>query len=93
MHNATTAVQSKGEAATETFVNKREIGQRLKVGSRKTAAFVTEDWWPAPIELSPRVLRWRWSEIVQALTERAPRRTERREPPQLAAARADRAAA
>lgn len=75
------------------FVNKKQIAQRLGVGSRKAAELVTADYWPAPIELAPRVLRWRWSEIEQALSTRAPRRVERQEPVPLRSAREHRSVA
>jgi predicted DNA-binding transcriptional regulator AlpA len=75
------------EAATSRspsdYVSKKEIAQRLKIGTRKTAELTTADFWPAAIELAPRILRWSWSEIERALAERAPRRTERREPEAL----------
>jgi predicted DNA-binding transcriptional regulator AlpA len=74
------------------WVTKIEIARRLKIGPRNAAELVKAAYWPAAFELSPRVLRWRWSEIEAALAEHAPRRTERQEPPQLAAARAKRKA-
>jgi hypothetical protein len=84
------------DSATSSFISdwvtKIEIARRLKVGQRKAAELVTLPWWPAPRELSPRVLRWSWREIEHALNERAPRRTERNEPEALRAARAKRQA-
>lgn len=93
MHPATPSPQPRTQSldATRTYVSdwvsKIEIARRLKVGQRKAAELVKLPYWPAPRELSPRILRWRWSEIEAALAERAPLRTERHEPQHLAAAR------
>jgi len=88
MQQGTTAsAGSSRTTAASDFVNKRQIAERLGVGTRKASDLVKAEYWPAPIELAPRVLRWRWSEIEMALAERAPRCTERHEPEALRAAR------
>lgn len=93
MEHTTQSTQPRTQSPVSTrdfisdWVTKAEIARRLKVGQRKAAELIKADYWPAPRELSPRVLRWRWSEIEVALAERAPRRAERLEPQHLAAAR------
>jgi predicted DNA-binding transcriptional regulator AlpA len=59
----------------------------LGVSERSTYQVTTEDWFPSPIQLGERILRWRLEEVLAALACRAPRRAACSEPQQLAAAR------
>jgi len=65
----------------------------LLVSPRKGAEIIKEDWFPAGIQLGARCRRWSRSEVVAAVTARAPRQRVQEEPAQLVAARAERRAA
>lgn len=72
------------------IVSKKDIAARLGVSDRSAADVISAPWFPKPMVLGPRVLRWRWAEIEQALATQAPRQTERAEPARLKAAREQR---
>lgn len=70
-----------------------EVRQKLGVSARKARYLIAEAWFPDPIELGPRCLRWVDAEIDEALAARAPRRPEpASEPAQLLAGKKKRAA-
>lgn len=69
------------------LLNFREAAALLGVSVRSFHALRAESWFPPPLELGPRLLRWRRAELVQALAEKAPRQLFRAEPEQLASAR------
>lgn len=69
------------------LLNFREAAALLGVSVRSFHMLRAESWFPTPLELGPRLLRWRRAELVQALAEKAPRQVSRAEPPHLANAR------
>ena len=75
------------------LVSKKQIAQRLGVSERTAAAITGEAYFPQPIVIAPRVLRWRWAEIETALATKAPRRAVLTEPGELKRAREQRTAA
>lgn len=58
------------------------VREKLDVSERQARYLVAEPWFPRPLELGPRCLRWIESEIDDALAERAPRRVEPAPEPQ-----------
>lgn len=70
------------------LLTEREAAALLGVGPRKFHQLRTEAWLPAAIELGPRALRWSRSELLTALSTRAPRRTVQAEPQHFQQARA-----
>lgn len=69
------------------LLNFRQGAELLGISIRSFHQLRAEPWFPAPLELGPRLLRWRRSELLEALASRAPRQTQRAEPAQLATAR------
>jgi predicted DNA-binding transcriptional regulator AlpA len=63
----------------------------IGVSERKFAQLRHEAWFPKPIELGPRALRWNRVEVLEAVSRQAPRASLGREPAQLKAGRARRA--
>jgi hypothetical protein len=60
----------------------------LDVSPRKGADIIKQPWFPESISLGgPRTRKWNRQEVIEAITNRAPRLKVRPEPPQLAAAR------
>ncbi len=70
------------------LLNEREAAAVLGVGQRKFHQLRAEAWFPQAIELGPRALRWSRSELLVALSTRAPRRTVQAEPEHFQQARA-----
>ncbi|MES2841245.1 MAG: hypothetical protein V4794_13290 [Pseudomonadota bacterium] len=70
------------------LLTEREAAAVLGVGQRKFHQLRAEDWFPQAIELGPRALRWSRSELLHALSTRAPRRTVQAEPEHFLKARA-----
>ena len=70
------------------LLNRRQLATKvLGVSERSSHEITNQPFFPPPIELGPRILRWNLQEVLAALVDRAPRRTARNEPAQLAAAR------
>lgn len=69
------------------LLNFKQAAALLGVSVRTFHALRAEAWFPAALELGPRLLRWRRSELLEALTDKAPRQVARPEPQQLANAR------
>jgi predicted DNA-binding transcriptional regulator AlpA len=69
------------------LLNFREAAALLGISVRSFHLLRAEAWFPAPLELGPRLLRWRRAELIEALAEKAPRQVVRAEPHQLAGAR------
>lgn len=84
------ATRSAAEPVRRTFLSLRGVGQKFGVSDRTAHKIVAEGWFPAPLELAPRVRRWVEQEIEEALAARAPRRAPQAEPQQLAKSRAGR---
>jgi predicted DNA-binding transcriptional regulator AlpA len=74
------------------LLNERQAAELLGVSTRKFHALRNEAWFPLAVELGPRALRWYAEELLQAVANRAPRRTVQAEPAHLARVRAERAA-
>lgn len=72
------------------LLTERAAAAVLGVGLRKFHQLRQEPWMPKAIELGPRCLRWNRTELMQALAERAPRRTVQSEPVHFQQARAAR---
>lgn len=70
------------------MLTEREAAAVLGVGQRKFHQLRAEAWFPQAIELGPRALRWSRSELLVALSTRAPRRTVQAEPEHFLKARA-----
>lgn len=73
--------------AEKELLNFRESAALLGVSVRTFHALRAEAWLPTPLELGPRLLRWRRAELLEALAKKAPRQAARAEPAQLANAR------
>lgn len=72
-------------------LNFSQVCEKLGVKTRKGRMLIAESWFPDPIELGPRCLRWVDSEIDEALASRAPRRPDPLpEPAQLQRGKAER---
>ncbi len=70
------------------LLNRRQLAAKvLGVSERSSHEITSQPFFPRAIELGPRILRWNLQEVLAALADRAPRRTTRDEPAQLAAAR------
>lgn len=69
------------------LLNFKQAAALLGVSVRTFHALRAETWFPAPLELGPRLLRWRRAELLEALSAKAPRQVARAEPQQLANAR------
>lgn len=69
------------------LLNFRQGATLLGISIRSFHQLRAEPWFPAPLELGPRLLRWRRAELLEALATRAPRQTQRTEPAQLAGSR------
>lgn len=69
------------------LLNFREAAALLGVSVRTFHLLRAESWFPPPLALGPRLLRWRRAELLEALAEKAPRQAARAEPAQLANAR------
>lgn len=68
--------------------------ERLDISESTFHRMRDEAWMPRPIMLSPKVCRWIWSEVEEALRQRAPRLAvgANAEPEELAAGRVGRKA-
>lgn len=75
------------------LLNFRQGAALMGISIRSFHQLRAEPWFPAPLELGPRLLRWRRAELMEALEKRAPRQTLRAEPVQLASVREQRASA
>jgi hypothetical protein len=100
MHETNQARSEKPLAASFTtqherpFVNFSALCKEvLIVSPRKGAEIIKEEWFPAGIQLGARCRRWSRSEVVAAMTARAPRLKGQEEPAQLAVARGRKAKA
>lgn len=72
----------------------RALCERLDISESTFHRMRDEDWMPRPIMLSPKVCRWIWTEVEDALRMRAPRLAvgANAEPEGMAAGRAERQA-
>jgi len=70
------------------LLTEREAAAVLGIGQRKFHQLRAEAWFPQAIELGPRALRWSRTELLAALSTRAPRRTVQAEPEHFQKARA-----
>ncbi len=72
-----------------TFLSVRGMCDRLDVSESTFHRIRDEEWMPRPIVLSPKVCRWSWAEVEEALRKRAPRLAvgANAEPENLAAVR------
>lgn len=78
-----TAVKASDELLSRKALSK----DVLKVCERSSHEITSQAGFPPAIELGPRILRWSRNEVLDWLATRAPRRTARVEPVQLAQAR------
>jgi predicted DNA-binding transcriptional regulator AlpA len=78
------------EPVTRTLLTLHAVATKFGVSERTAHKLIASDWFPAPLELAPRVRRWVESEIDDAVAKRAPRRTAQVEPRQLVQARVGR---
>lgn len=86
--NPATTNESSG-LASQPLLSRKELAQYLGMSARATHALTSAPWFPNPVELSPRILKWRRVEVDEALAN-APRRAAGGEPAQLQQARAKR---
>ena len=70
------------------FLTIRQACALLGLGERRFHEIRNEPWMPRAVEFGPRALRYSRSELLAAIANRAPRRTEGTEPNHLQAARA-----
>jgi predicted DNA-binding transcriptional regulator AlpA len=76
--------------ATPALMNEAQTAALLGISPRKLHDIRNQGWFPVPIVLGPRALRWSRDEVMQALAQRAPRQESAQEPAQLRRARIDR---
>lgn len=79
--------------AKPAFLNFKQLCAVFGVSERKGHQLRAEPWFPKPFEFGPRCLKWAQDEAVEAAKRCAPRKADRAEPQQLAAARVERQAA
>lgn len=82
------AAPARSSTTPPELLTEREAAAVLGVGQRKFHQLRAEAWFPQAIELGPRALRWSRSELLHALSTRAPRRTVQAEPEHFLKARA-----
>lgn len=75
--------------AVRILLSVEEIAFLLGVGKRRAEDLLAEPSMPKPIQLGPRILRWRRAELEEAVAN-LPRKFERTVPAELARARVDR---
>lgn len=64
-------------------LNEAQLAALLNLSQRSVGNLRKQPWFPKPMVLGPRILRWNRREVLEAIQARAPRTRELPEPDSL----------